>query len=352
MIGETLQALACARLPGRPLPRPRRRRPLHGRTVEIALAAGVEVHEHDGAVRGKGPALAVDDRTPARPSERPRRRRRRHRRRRHDRRPGFLERHRPRVRRRAPPPCRASTGSATPARRRAPACAPRRSPCATTSGRSAARRSAASSGPLRQRHGLHRRTSCTTGPGPTTSPRTSSCRWSCCSTASLVAYAPDAVVEAEMPATLEGARDAERALGARSARPRPSLRPARCSARRSTGRDAPRVAAVDAVLDHLVPPLSVLVGGRRRAWPSPRSSRRRSLRGRWRRLGAWCSPPRSSSTSCPASCSAACPASVYRSLLHAPAMVLLEGAPVAADARAAETRGRVGARPARPRRPS
>ena len=42
----------------------------------------------------------------------------------------------------------------------------------------------------------------------------------------LVAYAPDAVVEAEMPSTLDGARDAERALGAWAPRPRPALRAA------------------------------------------------------------------------------------------------------------------------------
>ena len=138
VIGDTLQAMAD-------LDYPTERYRVHvvadhctDRTVEIAKAAGVEVHEHVGAARGKGPALqwAI---TPLarRPADVVR-----HRRRRHDRRPGVPRRPRPPVRRRRRRPCRASTASATPAGRRAPVCAPRPSPCATTCGRSAARRSA------------------------------------------------------------------------------------------------------------------------------------------------------------------------------------------------------------------
>ena len=73
----------------------------------------------------------------------------------------------------------------------------------------------------------------------------------------LVAYAPDAVVEAAMPTTLEGARTQNE----RWERGRIEL--ARRFVPRLVGlarRDASRrVAAVDEVLDHLVPPMSVLV---------------------------------------------------------------------------------------------
>ena len=97
----------------------------------------------------------------------------------------------------------------------------------------------------------------------------------------LVAYAPDAVVEAEMPDTLEGARTQnerwERGRIDLARRYVPQL--VRLGGRSDRRR---RVAAIDGVLDHLVPPLSVLVaatggvGGRRNgrlaaapaaAWP-------------------------------------------------------------------------------------
>jgi hypothetical protein len=75
----------------------------------------------------------------------------------------------------------------------------------------------------------------------------------------LVAYAPEAVVEAAMPTTLEGARTQnerwERGRLELARRFVPQLA-------RTAARDPQRrVPAVDAVLDHLVPPLSVLVAG-------------------------------------------------------------------------------------------
>ena len=72
----------------------------------------------------------------------------------------------------------------------------------------------------------------------------------------LVAYAPDAVVEAEMPATLEAAVTQnerwERGRIDLARRYVPRL------VRLAAGDRGRRVAAVDGVLDHLVPPLSVL----------------------------------------------------------------------------------------------
>jgi hypothetical protein len=76
----------------------------------------------------------------------------------------------------------------------------------------------------------------------------------------LVGFLPDAVVEAEMPTTLEGARTQnerwERGRLQLARRYVPEL--ARRAVHPATGQ---RVATVDAILDQLVPPLSVLAAG-------------------------------------------------------------------------------------------
>jgi cellulose synthase/poly-beta-1,6-N-acetylglucosamine synthase-like glycosyltransferase len=130
-----------------------------------------------------------------------------------------------------------------------------------------------------------------------------------------VAYAPEAVIEAEMPSTLEGARTQnerwERGRIELARRYIPQL------ARAAVTRRGNRVAAADAILDHLVPPLSVLVlaaGGVTVASAGAGS-----------RSGA-----RSGIVLCAALSAhvlsglvlARAPASVYRSLLHAPRMVV------------------------------
>jgi 1,2-diacylglycerol 3-beta-glucosyltransferase len=131
-----------------------------------------------------------------------------------------------------------------------------------------------------------------------------------------VAYAPEAVVEAEMPSTFEDARTQnerwERGRIELARRYVPRL------ARAAVAPDARnRIAAADAVLDHLVPPLSVLavavgvvaatsvVVGRR--------ARPKSALLLCAALGAHVMS---------ALVLARAPASVYRSLLHAPEMVV------------------------------
>jgi 1,2-diacylglycerol 3-beta-glucosyltransferase len=131
-----------------------------------------------------------------------------------------------------------------------------------------------------------------------------------------VAYAPDAVVEAEMPPTLEDARtqnerwERGRIELARRYVPR-LVRAAVAPGARN------RVAAVDAVLDHLVPPLSVLaaaVGGVTAASIAVgRRARPTSGLLLCAALGAHVLS---------ALALARAPASVYRSLLHAPGMVV------------------------------
>jgi len=134
----------------------------------------------------------------------------------------------------------------------------------------------------------------------------------------LVAYAPEAVVEAAMPTTLEAARtqnerwERGRIELARRYVPR-LLRLARRDASR-------RVAAVDEVLDHLVPPLSVLVAATGAAAVAStalalRRGARRPVKG-WGLVAAMTVHVGSGLVLSNA------PASVYRSLLHAPAMVL------------------------------
>jgi cellulose synthase/poly-beta-1,6-N-acetylglucosamine synthase-like glycosyltransferase len=131
-----------------------------------------------------------------------------------------------------------------------------------------------------------------------------------------VAYAPAAVVEAEMPSTLEDAVTQnerwERGRIELARRYIPRL--ARATLTRSTGN---RVATADAILDHLVPPLSVLgtaVGAVSiaSAAVSGRAGRRAGL--------VLCAALGAHVTS--ALVLAGAPASVYRSLVHAPGMVL------------------------------
>jgi cellulose synthase/poly-beta-1,6-N-acetylglucosamine synthase-like glycosyltransferase len=130
-----------------------------------------------------------------------------------------------------------------------------------------------------------------------------------------VAYAPEAVVEAEMPETLEDAvTQNERWERGRIELARRYI--PRLVRDTLTGRAGSRVATADAILDHLVPPLSVLgtavgvvtlasaaVGGR--------AGGRAGL--------VMCAALGAHVTS--ALVLAGAPASVYRSLIHAPGMV-------------------------------
>ena len=135
----------------------------------------------------------------------------------------------------------------------------------------------------------------------------------------IVAYAPDAVVEAEMPGTLEASRtqnerwERGRVELARRYVPRLVAR-----ARRTRGRE--RLAALDAALDHLVPPLSVL------ALMTVAASGAGAVAGVVRR-----GRPGSTSIALPVALGAhvatgivlgRLPWSAVRSLVHAPAMVL------------------------------
>jgi hypothetical protein len=131
-----------------------------------------------------------------------------------------------------------------------------------------------------------------------------------------ITYAPGAVVEAEMPSTLEDARTQnerwERGRIELARRYVPRL--ARAAVARGT---ANRVAAADAILDHLVPPLSVLaaaVGGVTvaSAVAGGRSGAKSGL--------VLCGAIGVHVLS--ALVLARAPASVYRSLLHAPGMIV------------------------------
>ncbi|MET0326659.1 MAG: glycosyltransferase family 2 protein [Ilumatobacteraceae bacterium] len=135
----------------------------------------------------------------------------------------------------------------------------------------------------------------------------------------LVAYAPDAVVEAEMPATLGGAVTQnerwERGRLDLARRYIPVL--ARATVDR---RGRQRVAAADALLDHLVPPLSVLVaavGGVTVAQLAVTAVRR----DRFAR-SAVVLPVAIVVHVASGLVLGRAPASVYRSLIHAPAMVV------------------------------
>jgi hypothetical protein len=135
----------------------------------------------------------------------------------------------------------------------------------------------------------------------------------------LVAYAPDAVVEAEMPATLEDSVTQnerwERGRVDLARRYVPRLARATLEQR---GRQ--RIAALDGLLDHLVPPLSVLVsavGGVAVAEVVVTAVRR----GRFAR-SALVLPAVIVVHVASGLVLGRAPLAVYRSLLHAPAMVL------------------------------
>lgn len=133
----------------------------------------------------------------------------------------------------------------------------------------------------------------------------------------VVTYAPDAVVEAEMPASYETARTQnerwERGRIDVARRYVPKLLLLAVKDAQS------RVAAVDAMLDHLVPPLSVLVaatGGLTVAeWASSLMRGQRPGPSGWLLIGALVVHVTSGLVLAKA------PPSVYRALLHAPGMV-------------------------------
>jgi cellulose synthase/poly-beta-1,6-N-acetylglucosamine synthase-like glycosyltransferase len=134
----------------------------------------------------------------------------------------------------------------------------------------------------------------------------------------LVRYAPDAVVEAEMPATLEGAAtqnerwEQGRIDLARRYVPR--------LARLAAADPRRRIAAVDGMLDHLVPPLSVLAaatGGVAVAGSAVSVARGTG----WRRSG-WVLCAALGAHVVSGLLLARAPWSVWRALAHAPAMVV------------------------------
>ncbi len=133
----------------------------------------------------------------------------------------------------------------------------------------------------------------------------------------LVDYAPDAVVEAAMPTTLEGARTQnerwERGRIELAARYVPRL--ARLAARDPRN----RVAAVDGALDHLVPPLSVLVAAT--GGVAAASTAVGVLRGR-RSTAGWGLVLALVGHLVSGLVLSRAPAAVYRSLLHAPRLVV------------------------------
>lgn len=134
----------------------------------------------------------------------------------------------------------------------------------------------------------------------------------------LVAYAPDAIVEAAMPTTLEGARTQnERWERGRLELARRFVPRLITLARRDPRR---RVAAIDEVLDHAVPPLSVLAaatGGVAVASSAVAVLRRSKRKGRgWGLVGALAFHVASGLVLSKA------PFAVYRSLLHAPVLIV------------------------------
>jgi cellulose synthase/poly-beta-1,6-N-acetylglucosamine synthase-like glycosyltransferase len=136
----------------------------------------------------------------------------------------------------------------------------------------------------------------------------------------LVAFAPDAVVTAEMPDTLAASESQhERWEGGRLQLARRYL--PRLKYQAVAGGPAPRVAYADAAMDLLVPPLSVVVAATA-AWAGAAVVRAGLPGGnRWRTA-----PPAAALAGQAAAVLAAlrfvrAPASVYRSLLTAPRMV-------------------------------
>ena len=272
------------------------------RTVEIVRAAGVDVRENTSGSGGQGTGAAVAARRGARRRRRdgPPRRRRGHRRRRHGRRarlprraggaPGSWRRRRP----------GRSTGSAIPAASTATALRRARSRCVTTC---APRADCAGclERPVRQRDGVRDRGARGAGLDATTSPRTSRLQNELLLDGVLVAYAPDAVVEAAMPTTLEGARTQnerwERGRIELARALRAPARPARRPRRRRPGRRGRRGPR---------PPRAAAVGARRRDGRRRRREHgcsaslrgRRSTRG-WGLVRALVGSPRVRASCCP-----------------------------------------------------
>ena len=257
MIGETLERWPRSTT-RRPLRGPRRRRPLHRPHGRHRRGQRVRRARARRRRRGKGPALWATIDGCSTPRRRRRRRCRRHRRRRHHRRSGLPPGDRGRAGRGAPRPCRVSTASATRASRPAPG-----------SGRS----------PWRSRHhvrplgrttlGARAGSTATAWRSPPSARRRGRGRnhltediefqMELLLDGILVAYAPDAVVEARDAGDARGAQDAERAVGAWTARARQALRAATAPARGRPSRTAADRCRSTPPLDHLVPPLSVLV---------------------------------------------------------------------------------------------
>jgi len=134
----------------------------------------------------------------------------------------------------------------------------------------------------------------------------------------LVAYAPDAVVEAEMPATLAGAQTQNE----RWERGRIDLarRYVRRLARLAAEDRSRRVAAVDGVLDNLVPPVSVLAAAT--GGIAVTGSAVALARGTgWRRSG-WVLVAALTGHVVSGLVLARAPLAVWRSLAHAPNMAL------------------------------
>jgi hypothetical protein len=141
----------------------------------------------------------------------------------------------------------------------------------------------------------------------------------------LVEYAPAAVVEAEMPATLSGAQTQnerwERGRLDLARRYVPRL--VRDATRRpgaAPPAGAPRVAAADAVLDHLVPPLSVLVAATGAVAVAGAALRMVAPVGRPRQ--GWGLVALLAGHVVSGLVLARAPRSVYRSFVHAPGMVV------------------------------
>jgi len=139
----------------------------------------------------------------------------------------------------------------------------------------------------------------------------------------LVDYAPDAVVEAEMPATLEAAKTQnerwERGRLDLARRYVPRLLRAAVRTERES-QPVPRIAAVDAVLDHLVPPLSVLAAAT--GTVAVAGSAVSLVQGTPRRRFGWGLVAALVAHVASGLVLARVPRSVYRSLAHAPRMVV------------------------------
>ena len=231
------------------------------RTVEIARAAGVEVHEHAGERRGQGPGAGAG---------RSRRlldaRRRRSARTSFvivdadtDRRPGLPARARAGDGRRGSRPCRASTACAIP--RTSPAAGLRAAALACRHHLRPLGRTALGASCGLYGNGMAFAAAVLRGRGgATTSPRTSSSRWSCCSTASSSPTPPEPSSRPRCrPRSRAPRRRTSAGSAAGSSSPAATSSAARAAGRRARRRRH-RVAAVDAVARS---PRPAAVGARR-----------------------------------------------------------------------------------------